>query len=131
MVLIALMGALLMTADADVTDHSLRAALLDQARAPAVKALGKPVLFRVKRLRRDGDWAFLLADMEEAGGHPLNFAGTPLAEDARNGAVSRTYAALLHRQGDHWTIAANAVGPTDVAWEGWAGQFGAPSALFP
>lgn len=111
-------------------DAETRAAILDCAREPVAASLGKPVLFRVKRLGASGDWAFLHADMEERGGKPIDFAGTPRADDAAHGAVSRTYAALLRRNGTEWRVVAHAIGPTDVAWADWATRYGAPPAIF-
>ncbi len=118
------------TPAATVTDPATRATLLDSAREPVSAALGKPVLFRVRQLRHQGDWAFLLATMEERDGHPLDYAGTPKAEIAAQGYASHLYAALLHRTPKGWTVAANAIGPTDVAWADWAKRYGAPEAIF-
>ena len=126
-------GVLLMAAAggaADVSDPDLRSALLDTARAPVSAKLGKTPVFKVNRLVREGDWAFLLADMQEAGGRALDYAGTPLAADAKEGAVSNAYAALLKRDGSGWTVVATAIGPGDVAWAGWSGKYGAPAKLF-
>lgn len=117
-------------ASPEVHDQALRSALLDAARQPVAQALGKPVLFKVRHLRNAGRWAFLLADMEDRSGAPLSYAGTPRAEAADHGMVSRAYAALLRRDGDGWTVVESAIGPTDVAWEGWSGQHGAPEGLF-
>lgn len=107
-----------------------RAAILDAARAPAEADLGKPVRFVVTRLERRGDWAFLLADMQNPHGRPVDFAGSKLAEAAREGMVSHSYAALLRLKGGRWTVVDHATGPTDVAWEGWAADHGAPAELF-
>lgn len=111
-------------------DQQLRAALLDAARAPVTKELGKAPKFRVDQLRREGDWAFLLATMQDASGQPFDYRGTALAKAAQQGFVSRTYAALLRRGAGGWEVVAKAIGPSDVAWEGWSQQYGAPSALF-
>jgi hypothetical protein len=111
-------------------DQQLRAALLDAARAPVTKELGKAPKFRVDQLHREGDWAFLLATMQDAKGKPFDYHGTALAEAAEQGVVSRTYAALLRRGAGGWEVVAKAIGPSDVAWEGWSKQYGAPAALF-
>jgi len=107
-----------------------RKALLDATRAPLEQRLRQPVLFIVDQLNVAGDWAFLRAHLQGAGGKPLDFAGTPFEEAARAGFLSRTYVALLQRQQGHWAIRAEAVGPTDVAWANWADNYGAPAALF-
>lgn len=111
-------------------DSQTRRAILDSARAPVAESLGKPVLFRVSHLGTSGSWAFLRAEMEGPGGRPIDYAGTSLAEAAKHGAVSRTYAALLKRQGSGWTVVAHAIGPSDVAWEDWPTRHGAPKAIF-
>ena len=111
-------------------DQADRVALLDAARAPATKELGKAPKFRVDQLRRDGDWAFLLATMQDADGKPFDYRGTPLADAAQQGFISHTYAALLRHGADGWHVVAKAIGPSDVAWEGWPKHYGAPTGLF-
>ena len=107
-----------------------RKALLDAARAPLERRLHQPVRFAVDRLTLAGDWAFLHAHMQGAGGRPLDFAGTEFEPAASHGALSRVYAALLERNAGQWTVKAEAVGPTDPAWAAWAQAYGAPAALF-
>lgn len=107
-----------------------RAVLLDVARAPVSKALGKPVLFKVERLSQIGEWAFLLVQLADRGGAPVDYAGTPKADAARHGMLSRRYAALLRRENNHWVVVIDAIGPTDVIWGDWASRYGAPPALF-
>ncbi|MBT2119477.1 hypothetical protein KK141_19830 [Dyella sp. LX-66] len=107
-----------------------RKAILDAARAPLEQRLHQSVQFAVDRLRVTGDWAFLHAHMQGAGGKPVDFTGTEFAEAASHGAMSRVYAALLERKAGHWTIRTEAIGPTDPAWTTWARNYGAPAALF-
>lgn len=113
-----------------MTDQDARTALLEAARAPVRAELGKAPKFRVDQLHRDGDWVFLLATMQEADGRPFDYAGTPLAEAAQQGFVSRTYAALLRHKAGGWEVVAKAIGPSDVAWEDWPQRYGAPARLF-
>jgi hypothetical protein len=113
-----------------VTDPAIRAPILDAARAPVSARLGKPVLFKVDHLAREGDWAFLYADMQDRGGTPIDLTGTPLAEAAAQGMASRSCAVLLHRVDGKWQAVESAVGPTDAAWEGWAVRHKAPPAIF-
>lgn len=119
-----------MSASVQLMASADRDAILDAARIPVVEALGKPPVFAVRQLNRDGEWAFLFADMRQAGGVPFDYGGTRKAEAARQGFVSRSYAALL-RKGEHgWRVVEAAIGPTDAAWEGWAVKYGVPPALF-
>lgn len=107
-----------------------RQALLDTARAPLERRLHQPVQFVVDRLGQSGDWAFLRAHLQGAGGKPVDFAGTEFEQAASHGAMSRVYAALLERKAGHWMIKAEAIGPTDPAWSAWPQTYGAPAALF-
>ena len=111
-------------------DGATRHVILDAARVPVTRALHKPVLFRVRQLKMEGRWVFLQADMQEAGGVRLSYAGTPRAADAAEGMMSDSYAALLRSDGHRWTVIANAIGPTDVAWEDWSSRYGAPASIF-
>ncbi|WP_150125444.1 hypothetical protein [Sphingomonas sp. LM7] len=111
-------------------DQDARAALLEAARAPVRAELGKAPKFRVDQLHREGDWAFLLATMQEADGSPFDYSGTPLGDAAKQGFVSRTYAALLRHKAGGWEVVAKAIGPGDVAWEDWPKRYGAPAQLF-
>ena len=107
-----------------------RAQLMDAARVPVVEKLKRDdVRFKVETLKVEGDWAFLVADMQDKAGRPIDYAGTPLAEPAREGFLSRTYAALLKREDGRWALKAHALGPTDVAWAEWDRAYGAPSTL--
>ncbi|MBO9623383.1 MAG: hypothetical protein J7500_11800 [Sphingomonas sp.] len=107
-----------------------RVAILDSARAPATKRLGKPVKFKVRTIRREGDWAFVIAAMVDAAGRPISYAGTPLASAEAEGAVSKDFVALLRLSGGRWRVVDHALGPTDVAWMDWADKHGAPPSLF-
>ena len=107
-----------------------RPAIMQAARGTAQSDIGKPVRFLADTLNRQGDWVFLLAAMQDVHGRPIDFAGSKLAAAASEGMVSDRYAALLHRRGASWTVIAHATGPTDVAWEGWAEEYGAPAELF-
>ncbi len=108
-----------------------RAAVLDMVRAPVVRRLGRPVRFRVERLTRDGDWLFLMAEMQDPGGGPIRYAGTPLAGAEAEGMVSRLCVALLRRDGERWRLVDHAVGPTDMVWADWPARYGAPLTIFP
>ena len=107
-----------------------RNAILDAARIPVVEELGKPPVFVVRQLNRDGEWAFLFADMQQAGGAPFDYGGTRKAEAARQGYVSRSYAALLRKGEGGWRVVEATIGPTDAAWEGWPVKYGVPATLF-
>lgn len=114
-----------------VTDEATRSAILDAARVPVTEALKKPVKFQVRDLKRSGEWAFLLSDMVEQSGAPLDYSTTPMAAPAAQGYLSRSYMALLRQQDGRWTIVDKAIGPSDVPWVLWARRHNAPPGIFP
>lgn len=101
--------------------------------APAVAALtaelGKPATLAVEAINVSGPWAFVYGGIRGTDGRQFDFRGTPLADGAAEGFVSRTYAALLNQHGGEWTVSEQAVGPTDVAWQDWPQRYGAPASL--
>ncbi|KRE99998.1 hypothetical protein ASG87_13505 [Frateuria sp. Soil773] len=108
-----------------------RAAILDAARVPVARELGRPVRFVVKRLQVLDGWAFLHASMLGAGGQPVDYRGTRYQEAAARGHKSDRYAALLRQRQGAWQVLAYSVGPTDMAWADWNTRYAAPVALFP
>lgn len=124
------MMTIAMAAAASAFPAAERAALMDAARPAAEADLGLPVRFVVTRLERQGEWAFLLATMQNPHGRPVDLARSKRASAAREGMVSNVYAALLRRRDGHWVPVDHATGPTDVAWEDWADKHGAPRAVF-
>jgi len=108
-----------------------RTEILDAARNPVERDLGKTAKFVVKSLGSQQDWAFLHARMVTPEGKQFSYVGTPFADAAEHGLKSDSYAALLHLSAGRWQVIAYSIGPTDVAWQNWSRQYGAPMALFP
>jgi len=131
-VAMALMAPLPCHADAMTPSPGtqLRKGIVDVARQSAEQRLSREVKLRVRQLAVDGPWAFLFAEMQGPDGKPVDYASTPLARAAREGVVSRAFAALLHREGSRWKITASAIGPTDVVWQNWSQEYRAPVQLF-
>jgi len=100
------------------------------ARESIDKEIGRTVQFVVERLAIQGEWAFLYAHMQASDGGPVDYARTPMAEAAEAGFVSQVYAGLLEKEDGQWVVRAQAIGPTDMAWQPWAADYGAPEALF-
>ncbi|XYD12283.1 hypothetical protein R1A27_30275 (plasmid) [Methylobacterium sp. NMS12] len=109
-------------AGTETPQGAARRALLDAARGPAEAGRGQPVQFVVHALNRVGPWAFLFARMQRPDGRPLARAADDLD--------SNDYAALLRQDGNGWRVVDFAVGPTDVAWDGWDRRHGAPASVF-
>lgn len=106
------------------------AILLDLATPHARKATGLALNLKIDELDRQGDWAFMRSQMRGADGRRPDWSASVYAEQAAAGGMSDTYAALFKRNGDRWSLVAEAVAPGDVAWESWPQQYGAPASLF-
>ena len=123
-----------MVLEARTGSQSLDAAEQDQllaaARAAVEEALGKPPVLVARVLNKDGRWAFLFTDLQQQDGIPYDYSGTVKAEAARRGAVSHAYAALLRWGESGWRVVECVIGPTDVAWEGWARKYNLSVSLF-
>ncbi|WP_333572817.1 hypothetical protein [Sphingomonas sp.] len=107
-----------------------RAAIIDVAHQAIARRIGKTPRLLVRTLGHQGDWVFLVATMQDKAGRPISYAGTPLASAEAEGMVSKDYVALFRRAGNGWRLVEEALGPTDVAWAGWAAKHGAPSSIF-
>lgn len=105
-------------------------AVLQATQAAARAALKVPLALSPQATRVSGAWAFVIADLRQPDGKPFDYAGTPQAEAAREGYVSRQCVALLARRDGRWQIVELRLGATDVAWDGWAAKHHAPAALF-
>jgi hypothetical protein len=105
-------------------------AIVQPALADLSAQLGKPVELKVKTVNVVGDWAFVYGKIQGPDGAVFDYAGTRFAEAAANGGKSTTYAGLFRNNGSAWTRVDSAVGPTDVAWEGWAAEYGVPAETF-
>jgi hypothetical protein len=110
----------------------LRKVLLDVLRPTIERDLGqKKLVFVVRTLRVQGDWAFADVAPRTPAGRPVDFRKTRHAERLRLGMLDDdTIFALMKRSGGRWRVVTFAVGPTDVAWDGWDKEYGAPRSLF-
>ena len=106
------------------------AASVTQATAQSLKLDAAKFRLVPEQLKRQGDWVFLTARLNDAAGRRFDYAGTDLHEAAQAGGVSSLCAALLRREGSGWKLIDLAVGPTDVAWEPWPATHQAPAELF-
>ncbi len=108
-----------------------RTAVLDAARAPVEKDLGQAIIFQVKTLRVTPEWAFLHGIPKRADGKPVDYSKSIYADDAKGDAFSGQAAVLLVRDGAGWRLVTYSVGFSDVVWDSWDEEFGAPSWLWP
>ncbi len=111
-------------------EDPLYARLQGLATAALAQALGQPVEVAVGRLDTLRHWAFLTGRMQSPSGDAIAWQDTPYAELAGHGAVSDVYVALFKRDdADEWLLIEQSIGPTDMAWLTWPGDFGAPTNL--
>ena len=109
----------------------LRRVLLDTLRTPVANELNQPVQFVVDALKIQGDWAFYAGKVQRPDGGAIDFARAGFAEQIAEGMFDgpATYG-LMRRVGGRWTVVVYVIGPTDVAYVGWPGEYGAPETLF-
>ena len=94
--------------------------------------LGAPVSLEAGQVRVMDEWAWLVATPRQANGAPIDWAATTRASAYQNGAMDESGAtyALLKQEAGAWRIVAHVIAPTDVAWESWPTEYGAPRELF-
>ncbi|MEO1281506.1 MAG: hypothetical protein AAFV69_07220 [Pseudomonadota bacterium] len=107
-----------------------RSAIMDAIRVPVEKELGPRVVFVVDQLRVGEGWAFLSGRPQRPSGAPIDYRLTPYAEDHAAGLFDDGLAALLQIDDGVWTVRALSIGHTDVIWETWAQDHGAPRGVF-
>lgn len=109
---------------------SLRKAILDTLRVPVEKELNQKVVFKIDRLNVSGNWAFVRGVPQRPDGGAVDYRGTPYADAIEAGVFDDWFCALLRRQRGSWHVVTYAIGATDVVWEGWDDEFGAPNTIF-
>ncbi|HVK03781.1 MAG TPA: hypothetical protein VM490_09910 [Armatimonadaceae bacterium] len=107
-----------------------RKALMDALRVPIEKKLKRPVIFKVDVLKVQGNWAFLRGAPLQKNGKPMDYRGTVYAEAIKEGAFDDSVCALFKRERGKWKLVTHALGNTDVAWDTWDEDYGAPPAIF-
>ncbi|HEX6367832.1 MAG TPA: hypothetical protein VF006_02790 [Longimicrobium sp.] len=109
-----------------------RAAIMDGLREAVAHHIGVSLRFEVRDLRVLNGWAFADVKPLDPRGRPMyDYAGTPLEEEWREGLMDDGIYALLRMRNGRWIAVEVVIGPTDVSWESWDEEFGAPSELFP
>lgn len=112
-------------------DTPMRESIMDSAREPIEGAIGPPVIFVVEHLRTNDQWAFLHAVPKRKDGSDIDYRGTVYQEAIDADAFGGTAAILLRRNGDEWVVVDWALGFSDVVWDTWDEEHGAPDELWP
>lgn len=114
------------------------AVAMHAATAPLRETFGDRVQLAVESFERLGRFVFLNGRLQASDAGPI-YKGTKFEQAAEAGHKSNKYIALLRHSaqnyGDndpkYWTLIDHHIGPTDVAWAGWAAKHDAPEELFP
>lgn len=106
---------------------------LIDALTPVVAAeVGQPITLTASQTRVMNEWGYVIAQPTKPDGAAIDWSTTALAGRAAEGVLDsngETHA-LLRNENGAWRVVEHAIGPTDVAWIGWAAVHGAPEELF-
>ncbi len=112
-----------------------RAAIMNALRAVVKPELrNQDIQFDVSNgvLEVQGSFAFLTGKIVlKNSRRPVDYTGTPYADDIAEGLFDDHIDALLEKEGSTWVVKAHDIGATDVGWLEWPAQFGAPTSVFP
>jgi hypothetical protein len=105
-----------------------RKAILDAIRPRAQSDLGGAVEFVVKEMRVQDGFCFTRLEPQRPGGGKIAKSETVFAREEFMDGL--TIFALLSKGGGGWSVLAYVVGPTDVAYQPWPEEYGAPRSIF-
>jgi hypothetical protein len=108
--------------------NPLRKVLLDALRPVIQKDLSQKVKFEVKTLNVQGEWAFYGGTALQPSGKPVEMKTTRYRKEIEFSDGPSVYA-LLRKKAGRWKVTTFVVGPTDVAWDSWDDEFGAPRSV--
>jgi hypothetical protein len=107
-----------------------RKAIMDALRVPVEKQLKQKVIFQVDHLKVLKGWAHLRGRPLKPDGKPIDYRKTEWQEAIDEGAFDDGVYALLRKQKGKWKVVTFNIGATDVVWDGWDKEHGAPPAIF-
>lgn len=108
----------------------VRQALLDALRAPVEKKLKRQIVFKVDHLKVQDGWAFLRGVPQQPGGRKMDYSGTVYERLQKDGVFDDWICALFKKSRGEWRVVKYVIGATDVVYEGWGKEYGAPAAIF-
>jgi hypothetical protein len=109
---------------------SERKALMDALRIPVEKELNKKVVFKVDHLKVQGNFAFMRGVPQQPSGARMDYRGTAYQQAIKAGFFDDWICALWRNQNGKWQVVRYVIGATDVVYEEWDKEYGAPSAIF-
>ncbi len=107
-----------------------RKALMDALRVPVEKELNKKVVFKVDHLKVQGDWAFMRGVPQQPNGARMDYRGTAYQQAIKAGFFDDWICALWRNRNGKWQVVRYVIGATDVVYDGWDKEYGAPAAIF-
>jgi len=107
-----------------------RRGIADALRTPVEKGLKQKVVFKIDHLKVSGDWAFLRGVPQRTDGGKVDYTVTPYRQRIEDGVFDDWICALLRKRAGKWQVVKYVIGATDVVYEGWDGEYNAPSAVF-
>ena len=109
----------------------LRKTLMNSLRQPIMAILNQSVVFKVDWLQVKDGWAFMRGRPFQPNGSPVDYSNTPYQEAIYAGLFDDWFCALLQQeQKDEWKVVVYAIGATDVVYEPWPKEHGAPREIF-
>ena len=107
-----------------------RKAILDALRPPIEATLHQPVVFKCDHFMVESGWAFVRGTPIRPDGRKIDYGKTKYQAAIADGFFDDGFAALLHYREGAWHVTKWEIGATDVAWEPWADDYGAPRTIF-
>ena len=107
-----------------------RKGILDALRVPVQRELNTKVQFKIDSIKTQSGWAFIRGVPQQTSGAKIDYSKTKYAEQVRQGMFDDWIGALLRKKNGKWTVVTYVIGATDVAYEPWPKQYGAPRAIF-
>jgi hypothetical protein len=125
--------------DAATTDEAItsteRAAIMNALRVKVRPELrNQDIVFNVSEghFKAQSGYAFLSGQIQlRSTGAPVDYRGTEYQQYIDEGWFDDHIDALLKKESGGWKVVTHVIGATDVAWEGWWEEYGAPRSIFP
>jgi hypothetical protein len=109
-----------------------RQAVIDVLTPLIATEIGAQIQLQPTTVNVSDAWAYVVAQPRNTDGAQIDWATTNLASRYENGAMDTGGGvhALLRNEGGTWVVVQHVIAPTDVAWEAWPTEHGAPATIF-